>query len=362
MSRDRIGIIGARGLVGTEALRLLAERRWPADQVVAFSTGGTGPPTVAASVAYGDEALPLQAISDETVRGVGWFIIAADEATSRRVVPGLLKNGAIVVDNSSAFRMDPSVPLVIPEVNGHALDGASSLIANPNCSTIILLLALNPLRKALGLESVHVATYQAVSGAGAAAIAELHEQSEAALAGRELPPAVFPVPAAFNVFCHESPLDADSGLCGEETKIIRESARIWNGSTVPIAPFCMRVPVIRAHSQVISVRLCRETTANEIRRLFASAPGLELLDDRENGCFPTPRKATGRDEVLIGRIRPSFGERCNESVGCRDWSFLVCGDQLRKGAALNALQIIERLGGLAPAGVGATASPNDIAV
>jgi aspartate-semialdehyde dehydrogenase len=281
-------------------------------------------------------------------------IFAADAQTAREYAPIAVGAGALVIDNSSAFRMDPAVPLVVPEVNGDQLEsGSPRLIANPNCTTIILLTALEPLRRAFGVEAIDVATYQAVSGAGLAGMEELLDQTRAAFvptAGENGNggPRVFAEPCAFNVFSHDSAIDVATGVNGEERKVIDETRKIWADPAVRVTPTCVRVPVLRAHTEAITVTLRKPATEREVRDALALGEGLEVIDDRAANRFPTPRRASERDPVLVGRIRPDPGEPSDEHGRSRRWCLLACGDQIRKGAALNAIQIAEFAGRLAP--------------
>ena len=321
-----IAVVGATGAVGREALAILAERGHPADRVIALASArsaGDRLPYAGASVQVG-------ALGDDfPACDAALFCATAD--TARAHAPRAVAAGALVVDNSSAFRMDPAVPLVVPEINAETVRGAR-LIANPNCSTIILLTALNPLRRRFGVSKIVVSTYQAVSGAGLDAVRELETQTRAVLDGHTPEPAVFPEPCAFNVFSHESPLDPETGLNAEESKMIAESRRIWNDPALTLIPTCVRVPVLRAHTQSALVTLQTPATEAQVRAALAAAPGLSLLDDRAHNRFPTPLAATGRDPVLAGRVR---------RFSPTEFGLLIAGDQLRKGAALNAVQIME---------------------
>jgi aspartate-semialdehyde dehydrogenase len=262
-------------------------------------------------------------------------------------LPRAVAAGAIAIDNSSRFRHEPEVSLIVPEVNGAELQSAGAkprLIANPNCSTIILLVGIEPLRRRFGLRAIDVATYQAVSGAGIPAMEELRAQAAARLAGQDLATSVFPEPCAFNVFNHESALDPESGLNGEEQKIIAESRRILGDPGLQVTPTCVRVPVFRAHSQAISILLERSATLDEVREAYADARGVRVVDDRARGSFPTPLAATGQDDVLVGRFRRDPASPVDAEGRSRRWCLFVSGDQLRKGAALNAIQIADLLG------------------
>lgn len=344
MPRDgRIAVVGATGAVGREALAILAARGVPGELVRPIASARSA----GAGVPYGEGRLLVEPLSTRAFDGCATAIFAADADTGRRFAPAAVEAGAVVVDNSSAFRMDPTVPLVVPEVNGQEAQGRT-LIANPNCTTIILLVALEPLRRCCGIEAIDVATYQAVSGAGLAGIDALLSETRAALDGSAHPAAtpggVFAEPCAFNVFSHDSPVDAASGVNGEERKVIDETRRIWNDPTVRVTPTCVRVPVVRAHTEAITVTLARPSAEAELRDALARAEGIDLMDDRVANAFPTPAKAGGGDRVLVGRLRPDPGETPDPRGRQRRWCLLACADQLRKGAALNAIQIADSLG------------------
>ncbi len=341
-----VGIVGATGAVGQELLAVLAQRQYPADRLRLFASSRSA----GGCQSYRGVDLPVEHVESISEAAIDACLFAADADTAKSFAPRLVERGCVVVDNSSAFRDDPQIPLVIPEVNRQLLDGAPRLVANPNCSTIILLVGLEPLRRAVGIDEIRVATYQAVSGAGAAGMADLREGAAGALRGETPQPGIFPQPSAFNVFCHESALDANSGLCGEEQKMIQETRKIWESPSFPISPVCIRVPVLRAHSQAVWIQLSREASRRELRELLSAAPGLRLVDNPSSQDYPTPLAATGNDEVLVGRIRPArfplpHGEsRFHDELPLRDWTMFLAGDQLRKGAALNAVQILECLG------------------
>lgn len=353
ISLRRVAVVGATGAVGREVLAILAERGHPVSRVRALASERSA----GAAVPYGDASVPVAALTADAFDGVDVAIFGASAEVAREFAPVAVRAGAVVIDNSSAFRMDPTVPLVVPEVNGDVLDTpiqtlggvasgpasrASRIIANPNCSTILLLVALHPLRRAFGVERIHVATYQAVSGAGLAAMDELREQAGEFLAGREATPRVFREPCAFNVFSHDSAIDVADGVNGEERKMIEESAKIW-GERVPLTPTCVRVPVLRAHSQAVSVTLREAVTVEEARAVLGAAPGVRVMDDRAANDFPTPRKANGGDDILVGRIRHDPAFEPDAQGRSRQVCLWLCGDQIRKGAALNAVQIADRL-------------------
>jgi len=265
---------------------------------------------------------------------------------SRTWVPVAAKSGSLVIDNSSAFRMDPETPLIIPEVNGERLTAETAIVANPNCSTILLLVALAPIHRAYGSERVSVSTYQAVSGAGRRAIEELDEAARSDLAGEEHLGEVFDEPVAFNVFSHDSPVDPATGRNGEEEKIVREVERILERPP-RVAATCVRVPVRRSHCEAVQIALRRYASEKEVRDVLRRAPGVVLVDDREAGKFPTARGAEGEALVSVGRLRI---DRSHDTLSAkrgrgversRHFQLFLAGDQLLKGAALNALQIAE---------------------
>ncbi len=334
-----VAVVGATGLVGAEALSILASRAVEPDRIIALASARSD----GAVIDYAGEPLPVIGATRDALDGADLVLLCASADAARDLAPAALDAGAVVIDNSSAFRLDPQVPLVVPEINGDGLGAQTTLIANPNCSTIILLLALDPLRRAFGIEHIDVSTYQAVSGAGAGAIADLEQQARAFAAGEPIEPRFFREPCLFNVFSHDAPVDPETGLNGEESKIIHESRRIWSDAALRISPTCVRVPTLRAHAQSIRVRLERPAAEAEVRAALLAAPGLRILDDRARNDFPTPLKASGGDEVLVGRIRPDPAHDGAPGDRFKCFQLFVCADQLRKGAALNAIQIAERL-------------------
>lgn len=335
-----IAIVGASGAVGSEALSLLAARGHPLEQVIAVASARS----VGKRARYGeDREIELQALDLGSLGKSDLAILALDAPLSRELAPQLVERGVLVVDNSSAFRMDPEVPLVVPEVNVALLEAGPRLVANPNCSAILLLVTLEALRREFGLERVVVSTYQAVSGAGQAAIDELRDQTRADLEGRELQPLAFPEPCAFNVFPHESKLDPSTGMNGEEEKLIRETRRVWQDDRIGLIPTCARVPAIRSHCQSVFLTLKKKASVDELKARLRAAPGVEYLDANRSGGFPTSRRASEQDSVLVGRLRAAPDEECDEQGRVRSFSLWLAGDQLRKGAALNALQIGEAL-------------------
>ena len=342
-----VAVVGATGAVGREVLHLLAARGVPGGRVRAIASArsaGTRAP-------YGPTSVEVSGLDEDSFAGCSLAIFAADAVTARRFAPIAVGAGATVIDNSSAFRLEPDVPLLVPEVERvESGPPPRGVIANPNCTTIILVTALEPLRRAFGVEAIDVATYQAVSGAGLAAIDELLADTRASLDPPDEPspaagrPRVFAEPAAFNVFSHDSPVDARSGINGEEQKVIDETRKIWGDPTLRITPTCVRVPVLRAHTEAITVTLASAASEAEVREALARGVGVQIVDDRTANRFPTPRKASGHGPVLVGRLRPDPGEVSDAGGRNRRWCLLACGDQLLKGAALNAVQIAEGLG------------------
>ena len=243
-----------------------------------------------------------------------------------------------MIDNSSAFRMDPETPLVVPEINAAAIAGHRGIIANPNCAAIISILPLWPLHQVNRIRRLTLATYQAASGAGAAAMAELLDATRAYLDGRAHTPTVLPHPYAFNLFSHNTDIDEDTGYNGEETKVIRETRKIFADPDIRISATCVRVPVLRAHAVAVNAEFDRPITPAEVRTILATAPGVRLVDDAQRNHFPMPLEASGKDDILVGRIRQDISDPSFRSI-----AMFVAGDQLLKGAALNAVQIAERL-------------------
>jgi aspartate-semialdehyde dehydrogenase len=327
-----VAVIGATGAVGREALDRLHSRAFPVGELRAIasqrSAGGTLP--------FAGGQVTVQALDDRTIQGVDVAILAADAATSREWAPRLVAAGAVVVDNSSAFRMDPKVPLVVPEINGDELVCRPSLVANPNCTTIISLMAAAPLHRAFGLRRITACSYQAVSGAGLPAMQELEGQAKQWATGQPVEAKVFRRPTLFNVFPHDSPLLPD-GSNEEETKLVNESRRILGLPELRVSVTCVRVPVRRAHAVALHLEFERPVEPDAARQVLAKADGVRLVDERA-GAPADPLMAAEGDAVLVSRVRRDHG--ATEGHGLALWTV---GDQLLKGAALNAIQIAERL-------------------
>lgn len=340
-SKHNIAVVGATGAVGREALAILESRNFPAARLRVTASERS----VGKTIDYAGQRLTLVASIPESVHGCDAALFCVSSDVAKRLAPECVKVGCTVVDNSSAFRADPAVPLVVPEVNGSELASLAGpcLVANPNCSTILLVVALNPIRRRFGLKRIVVSTYQAVSGAGAAAMDELRQQAADVLAGKPIQPTVFAEPCAFNIFSHNSTIDLDSGLNGEEAKMISESRRIWADKSLEVSPTCIRVPVLRAHAEAATITLDKPASETEVRAAFAEAPGVRLIDDRANNAFPTSLKASGGDDILVGRLRVDPTAPREPDGRSRHHCLLLSGDQLRKGAALNAIQIADAL-------------------
>ncbi len=329
-----VAIVGATGAVGREFRAVLARRRFPAGRYTLLASARSA----GQSIDWVDGPAPVRELTADAFKGVDIALFSAGASISREFAPLARDAGAVVVDNSSAFRMDPTTPLVVPEVNPQAAKHHYGLIANPNCSTIIMVVALWPLHRENPIRRVVAATYQAASGAGARALEELESQSRAVLAGEPPQPEVFPEPCAFNVFSHNSAIGQD-GYNVEETKLVQETRRIFDEPRIQITATCMRVPVMRAHTEALAIEFENPITLQWARERLEQAPGVRVIDDRDGNNFPTPLKASEVDEVLVGRLRidPTIPDH-------RGLQLICAGDQLRKGAALNAVQIAELLG------------------
>jgi aspartate-semialdehyde dehydrogenase len=333
-SRPVVAIVGATGAVGVELIRCLEQRRFPLAELRLFASARSAGKTLA----FGGTPLTVRELTESSFEGVDIALFSAGGATSKRFAPLAVRAGATVVDNSSAFRMDPKVPLVVPEINPQAVRGHSGIIANPNCCAIISITPLWPIHRSNRIERLQMATYQAASGAGAAAMEELRESTRAYLDGRGYENKVLPHPYAFNLFSHNTRVDPASGYNEEELKVIQETRKIFGDTQIRVSATCVRVPVLRAHAMAVTIECARPITAPEVRQLVQNAPGVKLVDDPERNYFPMPRDATGNDPILVGRIRQDLSDPSGRSV-----SLFVAGDQLLKGAALNAVQIAELL-------------------
>ncbi len=331
MKPVRVAILGATGAVGQEFLSILEERKFPMAGLKLLASGKSA----GKKIKFQGKEILIEEACPDSFKGIDIVLSSAGSTVSSELVPHAVKRGAVVVDNTSYFRMQPDVPLVIPEINPEDIFKHHGIIANPNCSTIIMAVPLWPLHKAAGLKRAVVSTYQAASGAGMKAMLELQEQTREILEGKKLTRKVFRHQIAFNLFSHDSKIRED-GFTEEEFKMIEETKKIFHAPEVQVMPTTIRVPVLRAHSESIVAEFERPLSEEEARRIFEKAPGVEVVDDREENYFPMPLEASGKDNVLVGRIRK---DPTRENA----LAFFVSGDQLRKGAALNAVQIAELL-------------------
>jgi len=329
-----VAIVGATGAVGVELLHCLEQRGFPLAGLKLLASARSAGKTLP----FRGEALAVETLTEASFSGVDIALFSAGSDVSARYAPVAVRAGAVVVDNSSAFRMDPAVPLVVPEVNAASLGTHQGIIANPNCVAVIATVALAPLHRAHAIRHVGAATYQAASGGGAAMMEELRAATAAHLAGEVFAPKILAHDYAFNLFSHNAGIDPETGYNGEELKVVAETRRILGAAELPISITCIRVPVLRAHAIALTLRFDEVVTVEEARALLAQAPGLRLVDDRAANHFPMPSEASGQDDVLVGRIRRDLGDPSGRTL-----ALFVAGDQLLKGAALNAVQIAELL-------------------
>jgi aspartate-semialdehyde dehydrogenase len=327
-----VAICGATGIVGQEFVKLLEERKFPLRELrLLASERSAGKKTMS----FMGESVPVQETTRAAFKGAEIALFSAGASVSREVAPLAVAQGAVVVDNSSAWRMEPDVPLVVPEVNAEDIQRHDGIIANPNCSTIQMVVALNPLHRYNPLRRVIVDTYQSVSGAGGAGVDELNEQTAELLAGRPATVRVQPHQIAFNVLPHIDVL-TDGGYYKEEWKMIHETRKIMHLPELPISATCVRVPVAVGHSEAVHAEFERPMSPAEARALLAEAPGVCVIDNPSEAVYPQPIDAAGRDEVFVGRIRLDASHPNSLAM----W---IVSDNLRKGAALNAVQIAERV-------------------
>ncbi len=328
-----VAVVGATGAVGEEMVKILEERKFPLKTLRLFASGRSAGKTLT----FRGKPVSIEELRFErkTFEGVDLVLSSAGSTVSKKFLPFAKEAGAVVVDNTSAFRMDPDVPLVVPEINPTEIAKHRGVIANPNCSTIIMLLPIYPIYRAAGVRRAVVSTYQSASGAGRRAMTELENQTRDFLAGVPLKKEIFPHQIAFNLFSHNSAVGED-GATEEETKMVREAQKILKDPALRVATMTVRVPVLRAHSEAIFLETERKLSAREAREILSKSPGVRVVDDRARNHFPMPIEASGLDQVLVGRIR----EDASVENGL---AMFVSGDQLRKGAALNAVQIAEQL-------------------
>jgi aspartate-semialdehyde dehydrogenase len=326
-----VAILGATGAVGTELLALLEERNFPlANLKLLASERSAGQ-----SIKFAGKELIIESVTETSFDGVDIVLASAGGSISKKWLPIATKAGAVSIDNSSAFRMHPDVPLIVPEVNPEAAHYHKGIIANPNCTTILMAVAIYPLHQVQPIQRIVTATYQSASGAGARAMEEVKIQSQAILNGEPAVPEILPYPLAFNLFPHNSPM-TDNAYCEEEMKMVNETRKIFGDDDIRITATCVRVPVLRAHSEAINLEFAHPFNPDKAREILAKAHGVKVVEDFSKNYFPMPIDASGKDDVLVGRIRQDI----SHPNGLELW---LCGDQIRKGAALNAVQIAELL-------------------
>ncbi len=328
-----VAIMGATGAVGTEITELLGERNFPVKKLRLLASARSAGKTLE----FAGEGIAVEELAHDCFGGVDIVFASAGGSVSREFAPSAVKAGAVVIDNTSCFRMDPEVPLVVPEINPEVLKNHKGIVAVPNCSTIIMVLPLFPLHRKFGARRTVVSTYQAASGGGAAAMRELYEETRALVGGEDFKREIFPQQYGFNLFPHNAPMkDTDSaGYNEEEVKMMVESAKIF-GEDMKITATCVRVPVMRAHSESLNIEFERPFTVEEAYRVLDDAPGVIVHENRDANEWATPVDASGKDPVLVGRLR-------RDKTVANGLELWVVGDQLRKGAALNAIQIAEQM-------------------
>ena len=334
-----VAVVGATGAVGIELLGSLERRRFPLRSLRLYAS----PRSAGKRLSFMGEEIAVEALGEGSLAGIDLALFSAGSGTAQRSAPPAAAAGAVIIDNSSAFRMRDDVPLVVPEINGAAIAAHRGIIANPNCVAIIAAMALAPIHRANPIRRIVLASYQAASGAGAAAMAELTAATAAYLEGRPFENRVLRHPSAFNLFSHDTPIDPLTGYNGEETKVMNEMRKIFADPEIRITATCVRVPVLRAHSLALTVECTRPMAPEEARALLTEAPGVRVVDDAARNYFPMPKDASGQDVVLVGRLRRDVSDPSGRSL-----ALFAAGDQLLKGAALNAVQIAEGL--MSPAG------------
>jgi aspartate-semialdehyde dehydrogenase len=329
-----VAIVGVTGAVGAEFIATMDKRGFRVGRLKALASARSA----GKAVSFRGERVVIEEVSERSFEGVDIALFSAGSGISKKFAPAAVKSGAVVVDNSSAFRMDPNVPLVIPEINSNRIRDHKGIIANPNCAAITALVPLWPIHQKNRVKRVIISTYQAASGAGAAAMEELVESTRANLNGQVYTAKVMPHPYAFNLFSHNTAIDPETGYNDEETKVIKETRKIFEDDKIAVGVTCVRVPVLRAHCEAITFECEKPITEDQVRAIMAQAPGVKVVDDRSKNYFPMPIDASGQDDVLVGRIRKDLSDPSGHSI-----SMFVAADQLLKGAALNAIQIAELL-------------------
>jgi aspartate-semialdehyde dehydrogenase len=333
MTGHRVAVVGATGAAGEMTLRILEERKFPVRDLRAFASERS----VGKTVTFGGESIRIEKVTPDAFRGIEIAFFSAGSAQSKEHAPFAVRAGAVVVDKSNAFRMDPAVPLVVPEINAHAVRGHQGIVANPNCTTIVTVMALAPLHRAAQVTRVVATSYQAVSGAGVRGVEELRQQTLAWARGEAITPSFFPHQIAFNLIPHIDKF-GPGGYTGEEMKLVNEVRKILEAPDMAISPTTVRVPVFTAHSVAVLAETQEKVTVERARELFGRFPGLRVFDDPDQARYPMPLTVEGQDDCVVGRIREDLAHE-------RGINFWVVGDQLRKGAATNAVQIAELLAG-----------------
>ena len=327
----KVGVVGATGVVGKEIVKVLESRKFPVESLRCFASERS----LGHTVEFKGDYIDVEVLNAENLANIDVALFSAGSGISKEFCPIAAEKGIVCIDNTSHFRMDQSVPLIVPEVNSDAINLHKGIIANPNCSTAQMVVVLKPIMDAVGLERVVVSTYQSVSGAGSSAIKELEDQSRYNLNGKDSEPSVFTHPIAFNVI-PQIDVFLENGYTKEEMKMINETKKILGNEDLKVTATTVRVPVFLSHSESINIQTKSKISADDVRDLLKSAPGVQVLDNPDKNEFPTPRQAAGEDDVFVGRIREDVSQENGIELWC-------VGDNLRKGAALNAVQIAECL-------------------
>jgi aspartate-semialdehyde dehydrogenase len=331
MKKYNVAVMGATGAVGNCFLRILEERKFPIKNLLLLASERSK----GKKIKFKGKAYPVEVLGHDSFEGIDIVLSSAGASRSIEFLPSAVKAGAVCIDNTSAFRMEKDIPLVVPEVNAHRIKENKGIIANPNCSTIQMVVALYPIHKAARIKRIVVTTYQSVSGAGQKKIQELRDQTKDFISGRKIKCVEFPYPIAFNLI-PQIDVFLENGYTKEEMKMVNETKKIMEDESIQVNATCVRVPVFYAHSESVSIETEKHITADEVRKLLSKAPGVTVIDDPQNKRYPMPIYAEGKDDTFVGRIRQ------DESVknGISMW---VVSDNIRKGAALNAVQIAEVL-------------------
>lgn len=328
-----VAIVGATGAVGQEFLTVLAERNFPIRTLKLLASARSAGKTAD----YRGQTCTIEELTHDSFKDVQIAFFSAGGSISKEFAPSAVKAGAVCIDNTSAFRMKDGVPLVVPEVNPEQIHKHNGLIANPNCSTIIMNVPVWPLHKVNRVRRIIVSTYQAVSGAGAQGLHDLEQQMKSYASGGPIEKKLFPHQIVNNLFCHNTKI-GDEGYNEEEMKMVKETRKIFGDPKIMVTATCVRVPIPRAHCESINLEFERPITPEQVREILRGAPGIRIVDDREKNHFPMPLEASGQDDVLVGRIRQDISREDGRGI-----ELFVSGDQVRKGAATNAVQIGEKL-------------------